>query len=186
MGRERPVLFGQVMLAGPRDREGVAAREGEAVGADLRVSHVEPDLAREARVPRTTLRPRFGPRSPPTAWRRHGRTRRARASILPTSCSRAAASTGRLASWPSARSTRCATAIEWRRSALFICCQRSRSFGRSCARAHAVSSCAGPAGHSDPKKRLLRWPNPTRDSALDKASATADVPTNRSPERRSS
>ena len=77
VGRERPVLLGQVMLAGPRDREGVAPREGEAVGADLRVSHVEPDLAREA----ACLGPLLGrasARDPaPRAWRRHGRTRRA-------------------------------------------------------------------------------------------------------------
>src|SRR6476659_3354196 len=44
VGRERPVLFGKVMLAGPRDRERVASREREAVGADLRVSYVQPDL----------------------------------------------------------------------------------------------------------------------------------------------
>src|SRR6185369_5201298 len=48
VGRERPVLFGKVMLAGPRDRERVASREGEAVRADLRVAHIEPDLAGEA------------------------------------------------------------------------------------------------------------------------------------------
>ena len=114
---------------GPRDREGVAAGEGEEVRAELGVTRVQPDLAGEATRRGPVLR--CGPSRRSTRERRDhpADTRRAPASIFPPSWSSAAASTGRPASWPSARSTRRATAIEWRRSALLICCQSSRSPG---------------------------------------------------------
>ena len=130
VGRERPVLFGLMMLAGPGDREGSLPASARRSAPICRVAHVEPDLASEAACLGPLLGRRLGPRSPPTAWRRHGRTRRApRRSCRRRAAGRRPAPGGSPRGRAHARLA-AATAIEWRRSAPFICCQSSRSFGQ--------------------------------------------------------
>ena len=155
-GSTRPLGLRAVVLAGPRDGERVAAGQLEEVAADLVVLEVEADPAGRSRAACARWWPSRARRPWPTAWRPPGRRCRARSRSCPTSCRSAAASTGRVASWPSARSTRSATPTAWRRSGPDMRRQSASSPGSRRASTQVSAWRPGPPGRSEPKNRRTR------------------------------